>query len=81
MADYQRNHALIHARIKCGYTQEVAAQLAGVSLKTWQAWEQGYRAPTGRHLDIVAHVLNTTPAQLRSIPTPQPDLFGAQYYD
>lgn len=77
---YGRNHGLIHARIRCGYTQEQAAALAGVSVKTWQAWEQGARFPSGRHMDIVCHVLHCTPGELRTVPTPQPDLMGTHYW-
>ena len=53
MAEYERWNWLVHQRIKAGWTQEQAARMVGVPLKTWQAWEQGYRRPTREKLRMI----------------------------
>ncbi len=41
-------------RLKLGYSQAVFARGLNVSVKTFQAWEQGLRQPSGSALKLLA---------------------------
>lgn len=48
-------------------TQAQAAERCGVSLKAWQAWEQGVRRPTLRHSASICRGLGIDPGEWRRV--------------
>lgn len=56
---------LILQRKRRMLTQAQAAERCGVSVKTWQAWEQGVRRPTRRHCAGIIRGLGIDPAAWR----------------
>ena len=52
---------LIQQRKRRMLTQAQAAERCGVTLKAWQAWEQGVRRPTSRHCGSIIRGLGCDP--------------------
>lgn len=53
-------------REKMGFSQSHLATLMGISLRTYQNWEQGYRRPTGPALALLT-LLDKDPAYILKI--------------
>lgn len=59
----------VHARRMSGLTQDKFARAIGVSVRTYQGWEQGRRVPTGPARTLL-HLLSRNPrlaAELDSV--------------
>lgn len=55
------------------WTQPIAAQRAGVSLRTWQGWEAGTSMPRYQNREKVAQLFGMTVDELQGVlPQPQP---------
>lgn len=50
----------IHARRMSGFSQAAFATKLGVSIRTYQEWEQGRRAPTGA-ARVLLHLISKKP--------------------
>lgn len=56
----------IHARRKSGFSQSEFAAKLGVSVRTYQEWEQGRREPTGA-ARILLHLISKKPELIAEI--------------
>lgn len=57
---------VIEARQQTGLSQSSFAKLLGVSVRTYQEWEQGRRQPTGAAKTLIA-IAHRSPEALRSV--------------
>ncbi len=57
---------VIEARQQTGLSQTVFAKLLGVSVRTFQEWEQGRRQPTGAAKTLIA-IAHHSPEALRAV--------------
>jgi transcriptional regulator with XRE-family HTH domain len=62
-------------RLSRGYKQQWIADKIGVTLRTYQFWQQGKIPPTGENLERLAKLFGVTPTYILRGETPDP--FGS----
>jgi len=64
---FKNDHEPLRSRLKVEQTQEQAAEILGVSKRTWQDWERGINAMPPYALKLYRHVVGLERIPFRAV--------------